>query len=352
MRTPNHFLPSFVRQSVGASAAVLFITACGTMQETVLVRDDVYDIPDRTLVASVEPIVEPEAQKGSDDYYNTDEAANYEQGSYYDRTYNDPDWYNRDRFGFGYNSSPWGNSWNMSYGMGYGNNTWFNSPTGYYDPYWSNSWQSGYGYYNPWNGGMYDPWGGNNGWGNGYGCGYGWGMNSCNGWGNNWGWVNGWGYGNGYGYYQNPNYYGSGGWGGGSDFSQTVIVRPRPSMSGGGAQGGANVSVVPRSARFDNGISLMRPAVERTKARTDQQDISRPAMRERDRVESPGTITKDRKQPERKERTVKRTRERSRDTSPRIERDNGGGGGGGNSGGGSREGGGGGGSTPSPRPRR
>jgi len=356
MRTLSHLLPSFFAQSVGVSAAVLLMSACGTMQETVLVRDDVYDIPDRTLVASVEPMAEPETQSGSDDYYNADEATNYQQGSYYDRTYNDPAWYNRDRFGFGFNSSPWGSSWNMSYGMGGGNNTWFNSPTGYYNPYWGNTWQSGYGYYDPWNGGMYDPWGWNNGWGNGYGCGYGWGMNSCNGWGNNWGWGNGWGYGNGYGFYQNPNYYGTGGWGGGSDFSQTLIVRPRPSMSGGGAQGGANVNVVPRSARFDNGISLMRPAVERTRPRTDQPDFSRPTTRERDRgrLENPGTITKERPQPERKERTVKptRTRERTRDTSPRIERNNGGGGGGGNSGGGSRGGGGGGGSTPSPRPRR
>lgn len=346
MRTTSNLLPSLIPQSLGLGIAVVFMSACGTMQETVVVRDDAYDIPDRTLVASVEPVAEPEAQSGSDDYYNAEEASNYQQGSYYDRTYNDPAWYNRDRFGFGYNSSPWGNSWNMSYGMGWGNNTGFNSPTGYYDPYWGNSWQSGYGYYDPWNGGMYDPWGWNSGWGNGCGCGNGWGMNSYNGWGNNWGCGNGWG--NGWGNGSGFNPYGFGGWGGGSDFSQTVIVRPRPSMSGGGAQGGAKVNVVPRSARLNNGISLMRPSVERMKPGTDQLDISWPASRERGRVESPGTLSKERQKPERKQRTERpaRTRERSRDTSPSIERN----GGGGNSGGGSR--GGGGGSTPSPRPRR
>ncbi len=342
MRTTSFLLPA------------VLLTACGTMQETTQVRDDVYDIPDRTLVASVDPVPEPTSPAAGDDYYNENEAAQYEQGSYYDRTYNDPSWYNRDRFGFGFNTSPWGNSWGMSYGSGWGNNTWFNSPTGYYNPYMNNSWQSGYGYYSPWNGGMYDPW--YNGWGGGYGCGYNWGWNSPYGWGNSWGCNNGYG---GYGGYGYPygGYGGGGGWG--SDFSQSVIVRPRPSMSGGGNPAGADVSVVPRMARPKNNITLLHPSVVQGKGRPDRpsdQDrvITRPATRDtgRDQILVPGTITKDRKPADRKDRKDRpvRTRERSRDTAPNFDRGGGGNSGGGNSGGGSR--GGGGGTSPSPRPRR
>lgn len=333
MRTTSHLLSSCVRQSIGVGAAALFITSCGTMQETVAVRDDVYDIPDRTVVASVDPVPETAPPSGSDDYYDADQAAQYQQGSYYDRTYNDPAWYNRDRFGFGYNSSPWGNSWNMSYGMGWGNNTWYNSPTGYYNPYWGNSWQSGYGYYSPWNGGMYDPWYG--GWGGGYGCGYNWGWNSPCGWGNTWGY----GY-NGYGGY--GGYGGYNGYGPGTDFGVTPIVAHRPSMSGGG--GGTNMQSNPRSVRPGN-ISLLRPPTPQRPQRAERPERTeptRPAVTRTRDDQGQQPVRKERK--ERKERPV-RTRERNTEPSPGFER-------GGGGGGGSRGGGGGGGSTPSPRPRR
>lgn len=311
------------------------------MQETVEVRDDAYDVPDRTVVASVDPVPEAPAQRPSDDYYNEQDAANYQQGSYYDRTYNDPSWYNRDRFGFGYSSSPWGNSWSMSYGTGWGNNSWYNSPTGWYNPYWGNSWQSGYGYYSPWNGGMYDPWGWNNGWGSGYGCGYGWGWNSPYGWGNNWGYNTGY---YGYGGYGSPYYgYGYGGYGYGSDYGTSYIVSHRPSMSGGGNPGGANVSAVPRASRPRNDISLLRPpSAPRDKVRVD------PA---RSTTRDTWQTSPQRQQPERKDRKERvirpdrpHERERVPDPSPRFDRHD--------SGGGSRGGGGGSSPSPSPRPRR
>lgn len=323
------------------------------MQETVEVRDDAYDIPDRTVVASVDPVPETPAQKPSDDYYNEQEASNYQQGSYYDRTYNDPSWYNRDRFGFGYNSSPWGSSWNMSYGTGWGNNSWYNSPTGWYNPYWGNSWQSGYGYYSPWNGGMYDPWGWNSGWGGGYGCGNSWGWNSPYGWGNNWGnsgYYGYGGYGGGYGYpYTGYGYGGYGGYGGywpGSDYGTSYIVSHRPSMSGGGNPGGANVSTVPRATRPRNDISLLRPPTvpKEHKARFDP---ARSTTRDNGQT-APQRQQPDRKErKERKERVVRpdrpRERERVSDPTPRLDRqDNGG----------SRGGGGGSSPSPSPRPRR
>ncbi len=340
-----------MRTAIPLLSAALLLGACGTLQETAQVRDDVYDIPDRTVVASVDPLPETSAPSGSDDYYNEEEAASTQQGNYWDRTYNDPQWYNRDRFGFGYNASPWGSSWNLSYGSGWGNNTWYNSPTGMYNPYWGNSWQSGYGYYSPWNSGMYDPWG----WG-GYGCGFNCGFNSPYGWGNSWG-YGGYGYGGygGYGGY-NPYYgYGSGAWGGNEGWDgngQSVIVRPRPSMGGGGNPGGANVTTVPRALRPQNDFSLLRPPVlQKQKVRTDRPgsparfNTGRPAPAPREQ----NTTQPQRK--ERKERVVRpeRTRERNFEPTPRNDR----GGGGGNSGGGNR---GGGGSTPSPspspRPRR
>lgn len=344
MRTTSHLFPSFVRKSIGAGALALLMTACGTMQETVQVRDDVYDIPDRTVVASVDPVPETAPPSSNDDYYNADQAAQYQQGSYYDRTYNDPAWYNRDRFGFGYNSSPWGSSWNMSYGMGWGNNTWYNSPTGMYNPYWGNSWQSGYGYYSPWNGGMYDPW--NSGWGGGYGCGYNWGWNSPYGWGNNWGYgYNPYGYGGygGYGYYGGYGGYGGYGWQGG-DYGVTPIRAHRPSITGGG--GGTNMQSNPRSARSNN-IGLMRPTTTRQPARTErpvQFDTTRPAVTRERNDQGQQPVQKERK--EHKERPV-RTRERNPDPSPSFDRGGGGGGGGSRGGGG-----GGGGNSPSPRPRR
>jgi hypothetical protein len=128
--------------------------ACGTMQETTQVRDDVYDIPDRTVTASAatSPSSAPdtEPQSTEQDYY--DEGESRSQGDYlsrrdfYDMTYNDPYWYNTGRFGWNMGFSSWGPSYGFNYGwptswggvsVGFG--------SGYYNPYWGNSWMSGYG---------------------------------------------------------------------------------------------------------------------------------------------------------------------------------------------------------------
>ena len=158
------------------------LAACGSTQGTAYVRDDVYDIPDRTRVAAVPQAPATDGPVSSqDDYYDAGEARSEAAGSlggrdYYDLAYNDPYWYNRGRFG-----------WNMSvgYGMGMGMGGWgmnYGWPTGWggmsvgfgsgwYDPYWGNSWTSGYGMWGrPWGWGgygMYNPyWGG--GWGGPY----------------------------------------------------------------------------------------------------------------------------------------------------------------------------------------
>ncbi len=249
--------------------AILLLVACGSLQETTHVRDDVYDIPDRTVVASRTPVepapAEEPAEKSTEDYYSPREADRYTPGSYYDRTYNDPYWYNSGRFGFGMSLNNWGPSYGMGLSYGWpGNNTMFNSPTGWYDPYWENSWQSGYGawnnpyynnygYYSPWNQGYYDPYA--------YGYGY--------------------GYGNGYGPYQGP--YGNcctcyqpvG-------FGSSVIVSHRPSMSGGGSSNGAGIDVTPR-----NPVSLLRtdrpatrpPAERPSSERWNTKGSERPADR-------------------------------------------------------------------------
>jgi hypothetical protein len=197
-------------------------TACSTMRDTAMLQDDVYTIPDRTVVASTEPnTAGPSTQQAAsnqDDYY--DPAASRTWGAtgqnYYDLTYNDPYYYNYGRFGFGTGISSFGPSYGM--GLSYGWPTSFGSMSiGYgagfgnwgYDPYWNNSWMSGYGYW-PY-AGYGDPYG-YYGYGN-YGYGYG-------------------GYGMGYGYYQGP-------WGGCYNCYEpgygSVVYTHRPSMAGGSA---------------------------------------------------------------------------------------------------------------------
>jgi hypothetical protein len=130
------------------------LASCGSLQETTQVRDDVYDIPDRNAVASVNPVpAEKPATSPSDDYYDPATSIDQQRRNYYDMTYNDPRYYNYGRFGFGMGINSWGPSYGM--GMSYGwpyTSTMYNSPTGWYDPYWDNSWMSGYGawgsYYN------------------------------------------------------------------------------------------------------------------------------------------------------------------------------------------------------------
>ncbi|MBK9758668.1 MAG: hypothetical protein IPO90_01530 [Flavobacteriales bacterium] len=321
-----------MRTSAFLFPALLLFAACGSMQETTQVRDDVYDIPDRSVVASIEavPQAEPEPAKPNDDYYNPSEAKQYEQGTYWDRTYNEPQWYNQSRFGFGYGVNSWGGSgWNMSYNQGFGNGF-----GGMYDPYWSNSWQSGYGawgnpygYYSPWNNGFYDPWGWNNPYAYNYGacigCVPSWFHNQCGGFG-----------------------YGNGGFNGNSwldGTGTTHIISHRPSMTGGGAVAGGGGTGTPRGSRTRD-LGPQRPA--------DHLRVLRPEL---DRGTTPVRPDRNdaREKPAREERKERPDRKRDRDTEPKFERertprlDTGNSGGGRGNGGGSTPA-----PSPSPRPRR
>ena len=210
---------------------VVLLAACGTMRETTQVRDDVYDIADRTAVASVSGSEQVEPAKQDDPYYDPQEAKNYSQRNYYDMTYNDPYYYNSGRFGFG-------SSYNMGYGGcggGYGT---------MYDPYYTNSHISGYG---AWNSYQYNSLGYNYG-----GCG-------CSTY-----------YVPSYGSYVASPYQGS--WGGCYSCytpvnygSSTVIVAHRPSMSGGGISGGSSGGSGSSGAgprmMYRNPVSLVAPAM-------------------------------------------------------------------------------------------
>lgn len=164
----------------------MLLPACSTLHDTASAWDDVYDIPDRTAMASVRAAAADEsmAPRESGDYY--DPAESRRAGTdrdYYDLTYNDPYYYNYGRFGFGTGIGTFGPSYGM--GLSYGWPTSFGSMhlyygTGYgmygYNPYWANSWMSGYGYWPSYY--SYDPFGYYGygrygpGWG-GYGMGYG-----------------------------------------------------------------------------------------------------------------------------------------------------------------------------------
>ncbi len=280
--------------------ALLLLVACGSLRETAEVRDDVYDIPDRTLVASV-AAVPPEPAK-EEEYYDPGQASRYAAGTYADRTYNDPLYYNYSRFGFGYSNfggySGMGMGMGMGWSSGFGNNTWYNSPTGYYDPYWGNSWQSGYGmyggnpyggYYNPWNAG-YDP--------------YGWGQPYYGGYSPYYGGYNP--------YMGGFNPYCCGGYvlGGWNNPGSSIVVAHRPGMSGGGSYGGANVQ--PRSARSVPGLLTPAPAARPQRYATGDpgRGTFTPPSARPDR-----TFTPDAK-PERKDRPT-----RDRDTQPRERRE-------------------------------
>jgi hypothetical protein len=258
-----------MRTSLLLLPAIALLSACGSLRETAQVRDDVYDIPDRNaLAAAASASKAPEEQQGTDDYYNPTEAARYQQGSYWDQAYNDPRWYNRDRFGFGYGgNNGWGNSnWGTSnWGSGYGSYGMGGCGNGgYYDPYYMNSWQSGYGAWgnSGWNsGGFYQPWGQ----GGGCGCcgmgssGFGYNPYGNGMYGNSYGYnpygYNSYGYGSyGYGGYGG---YGScpGGSGGNTDGStSSFVVRHRPSMNGGGTGSGGY-----RGPRGSRQVSLLAP---------------------------------------------------------------------------------------------
>ncbi len=235
-----------MRNLIATLPALFLLVACGSLRETSAVRDDVYDIPDRTLMASVAPATPEPAKEVA--YYDPDQASRYAPGTYADRTYNDPYYYNYSRFGFGYSNfgSYNGMGIGMGWNSGYGNNTWYNSPTGYYDPYWGTSWQSGYGlyggnpyggYYNPWNAG-YDP--------------YGWGQPHYGGYSSYYGGYNP--------YMGGYNPYGGGGYvlGGGNGPGSSVVVAHRPGMSGGGSFG--STSSQPRTSRTVPGLLTPPPA--------------------------------------------------------------------------------------------
>ncbi|MBK9421077.1 MAG: hypothetical protein IPN44_08485 [Flavobacteriales bacterium] len=179
-------------------SSLLLLSACGTLQETARVSDDVYDIPDRQAMAAAtaekKQARATEPAGSTDAYYDPaqSQTGNSAYRDYYDMAYNDPYYYNYGRFGFGSGIGSFGPNYGM--GLSYGWPTSFGSVSlgygvgygsGYgYDPYWSNSWMSGYGYgYNPYNSYGYYPYG-YYGYGN-YGSGYG-------------------GYGQGYGPYQGP----------------------------------------------------------------------------------------------------------------------------------------------------
>jgi hypothetical protein len=315
-----------MRTLLATLPALLLLASCGSLRETAAVRDDVYDIPDRRLVASVAPVATETAQE--EEYYDPGQASQYASGTYANRLYNDPFYYNYSRFGFGYSNFGGYNGMGMGMGMGwnsgFGNNTWYNSPTGWYDPYWANSWQSGYGmyggnpyggYYNPWNAG-YDP--------------YGWGQPYYGGW-------------SPYGGY-NPymggfNPYCGGGYviGGWNGTGSSVVVAHRPGMSGGSTFNGT--SSAPRASR---GVpSLMAPAPRRDRnvlispdRGTRTSPDAKPARKDRP------TFDRDAQPRERRERRDQTPRTFGGDQGTSPGRDFGGRGGGGSA------------PSTSPRPRR
>lgn len=200
---------------------VLFLGSCATMQPTAEVRDDVYFLPpygpELASVGAAVPMDEPEPVV--DDYYDPGTAESYSSDrNFYDLTYNDPYYYNYDRFGFGtslgYNTGyGWGPN-GMMIGLGYGSGVYsgwtYGISGGSAFPYGNIRWNATYGYYNCFGGPS--PW-----------------CNPCNGWGG------GYGYGYGYGSYYGPygnclSCYSPVIIGGGSN----VVVGHRPSMGAGG----------------------------------------------------------------------------------------------------------------------
>lgn len=209
---------------------LLLLSACGSLQETATVSDDVYDIPDRRAMAAAAAASQQHAadNDAGDAYYDPAEArqAGSLDRGYYDMAYNDPYYYNYGRFGFGTGIGSYGPGYGM--GLSYGWPTNFGSMSvGYgfgsgmygYDPYWGNSWMSGYGMY------PYSYYGYGN-----YGPGYG-------------------GYGMGYGPYQ-------GAWGNcyacyEPNWNGSTVYSHRPSMAGGASTG---TTTAPRMMRPRGGL--------------------------------------------------------------------------------------------------
>ncbi|MBL7982873.1 MAG: hypothetical protein JNL52_13820 [Flavobacteriales bacterium] len=234
----------------------LLATGCGSLQQTTAVRDDVYFSPGSEPMAAATPIQaeEPAVAEATDDYYSAQEAPAVGSSGFYDIAYNDPYYYNYDRFGFGQSPFMQGGmymggfgvpggygGWNsryigfgMSFGMGWPYQNGMTGPLAWYAP-WS--------WYDPMTS---NPWGWSSGMGWGYGLGHGM----------------GWGYGMGYGPYYGP-------WGacmtcycpvvvgGGGN----VVYGPRPGTGGAGR-------TVPNASgmRTRDPISLTRTMPRTSKA--------------------------------------------------------------------------------------
>jgi hypothetical protein len=246
--------------------------------------------------------VTPEPAK-EEEYYDPGQASRYANGTYAARTYNDPYYYNYSRFGFGYSNFGGYSGMGMGMGMGmgwnsgFGNNTWYNSPTGWYDPYWGNSWQSGYGmygnpyggYYNPWNAG-YDP--------------YGWGQPYYGGYSPYYGGYNP--YMGGYNPYCGGGYV-VGGWNG---TGSSVVVAHRPGMSGSSSFG--STSSQPRNSWNVPSLLMPTPAArgDRNVMTSPDRDIRTSPAARPDRTYTPKAKS------ERKD-AAPRERREGRDRAPR-----------------------------------
>ena len=143
---PLHLLP------IGAA----ILASCAQMHQTAETHDGVYDRPEPAAVRAA-PVAETPVQ-GFDDYYDTATARTVEQ-SYYDVAYNDPYYYNYDRFGFnvGLSYANYGGWGYPSYGIGLGYN--------WGAPMYGWGYPGSYGYYGGCCGGWgypgawgYDPW--------------------------------------------------------------------------------------------------------------------------------------------------------------------------------------------------
>jgi hypothetical protein len=225
-------------------AIALLATACGNLQTTTQVRDDVYDIPERNVVYAAAGGETTPSTSGLpdgfvEDYYDPSDPGNYDLGSgtdrsYEDITYNDPQYYNYDRFGFNVGMSSWGPTYGM--GISYGMPGMYGSPWG--QPYYGAGWNMGismnWGYpvygYPPYYGGFY-PYGG-------------------------------------YAPYYPPCCYGCGGY-----YGNTGVYQHRPALGGGSGGGGTTSAPVPVRYR-PNSLTSTRPSMSnevRTKERMQGQ---------------------------------------------------------------------------------